>query len=299
MNKIKKPTSIVTSLGRTGTKFFAECFENIISGVTSYHEPDIIHLAPSRGDTIQKLVSTVSNVGYYNLLIKKSIGKWSVIEISDKRISGQITDEAAARRLFRQRKNFIESQESNVYFESNDGFYGLIDILPDIFDKQRVVYIIRDGRDWIRSKMDWAEMYNKGCIKRMLGHTWLTARNFRDDDYYSSWSEMNRFERLCWAWEKLNRKALATLSGNPHAKMYKFEHIFKGEDRYNKLEELIEFLFDHPGLNIGNAYKSHEWLERKIHKSSRQFPAWTDWTSEQKNTFITICGSLMEDLDYL
>ena len=42
MQVIEKPTILITSLGRTGTDFFAKLFAHVLPNCTSLHEPDII-----------------------------------------------------------------------------------------------------------------------------------------------------------------------------------------------------------------------------------------------------------------
>ena len=46
---IKKPTVIITSLGRTGTQFFSTFFGQVLPDCTSLHEPDIWNIVQYRG----------------------------------------------------------------------------------------------------------------------------------------------------------------------------------------------------------------------------------------------------------
>ena len=46
---IEKPTIIITSIGRTGTKFFGDLFREIIPDSTSLHEPDFLKVIRYRG----------------------------------------------------------------------------------------------------------------------------------------------------------------------------------------------------------------------------------------------------------
>lgn len=298
MIKIQKPIGIITSLGRTGTKFFAEFFSEVIPDITSFHEPDIFHLAPERGHSVRELITQISTVGVHNLVFKKIAGRWSIIEISDRRISGMIDDEHAIDLLIDQRKDFINNQHGRLYIESNAGFYGLIDLLPSVFENQRVIYIIRDGRDWVTSKMNWGEMYNKSVSRKIFGHTWLTAPDYKNDQYANQWEDMSRFERLCWAWAQLNRTALDATAKNPNTKVIKFENIFYGEDRYHTLNQIMDYLLDHPSIDITATSSTQGWLETRIHKSSGSFPSWQNWSEDQMTVFDEFCQPLMEEMDY-
>ncbi len=298
MGRITKPTSIITSIGRTGTKFFAELIREVVPNATSFHEPDVFHLAQWRGHTVSELISQIRAVGIENLILRKAIGKWSLIDISDRRVSGQFNEARAGQLLNQQRKRFINKQSGKLYFESNAGYYGLIDIICDVFENQKVAYIIRDGRDWVISMINWGEMYHKNMVRKSLGHTWLTAKDFIEDPYHDRWDMMSRFERLCWAWNKLNKFALESINSNPNAKLFIFERIFVHKNRYEYLDEMMTFLLDHPGIEIARTQSIHGWLDKKIHKSSGKFPDWQGWSAEQKRQFNTLCGSLMEELGY-
>ncbi len=298
MEKIGKPTGIITSLGRTGTKFFAGVLGNLSSDITSIHEPDIFHLSYRLGHTIPDLFSQLSTVGVNNLILKKLLGKWTLIDLSDRRFYGRLSGAKADQFLYEYRRSFVESRAGKVYIESNVGYYGLIDIIKDVFKYQRVAYIVRDGRDWVTSNMNWGEMFNKGLIRATFGHSWPTAENIIDDQYSQQWKSMDRFEKLCWAWASLNTYALDTLSSNPEARVFKFEDIFYSQNRYVYLREFINFLLDFRDLSSVQIKPINGVLEDKVHASSGTFPNWEDWGDERIQSFNEICGSLMERLDY-
>jgi hypothetical protein len=78
---ITKPTIIITSLGRTGTKFFQLLFEEIVPDSTSLHEPDYLNFGQYRGwgERIRQVVRQLRESGVSNLVVRKSLGKWSLI----------------------------------------------------------------------------------------------------------------------------------------------------------------------------------------------------------------------------
>lgn len=155
-----------------------------------------------------------------------------------------------------------------------------------------------DGRAWVTSEMNWGEMYNKGLLRRFFGHTWLTAKDFRDDQYGNQWQGMSRFEKLCWAWACLNQTSLSLMAKNPNAKVYKFENVFHGENRYQYLEKMIKFLLVHPGINLSGIKPTHGWLNTRVHKSSGSFPSWQNWPEEKQKIFDGFCHPLMEEMGY-
>jgi len=297
---IKKPSIIITSLGRTGTKFFYTLFREIIPDGTSLHEPDVFNIVQYRetGERIRQILKQIREAGVYNMIIRKALGKWSLIKLSDARVRGELGYTEAVQQVLSQREKFVHSRSGHVYIESSAAYYGLIDVLKDVYEHHRVAYIIRDGRDWVQSWMNWGEMYSKGKIRSLVAHTWPTASEIEGDPYGAKWKAMSRFEKVCWAWARLNEYALRTIQENPNARIFRFEDIFKSENRYQHLEELVQFVTAFPDAGQIVTAPLDGWLDRQIHKSSPRFPSWEKWSAEQKQQFRAICGPLMEKLGY-
>lgn len=294
---IEKPTIVITSLGRTGTKFFAELFNDIIPTSTSLHEPDILNFSLKKGKGIKYLKKQIKESGASNLIIKKAFGQWSLVKTSDKRFLKTINFDTVKKDLIRQRKNFISTCKGSYYIESNVGYYGLLDILPYVFSRHKAVYIVRDGREWVASNMKWGEMYGKGRLRKIFAHNWPEAKDVADDEYHDKWREMNRFEKLCWAWHKLNAFAIKNAENNPYAKWIRFEDVFISRDRYENLEKLVRFLTDMPDKKIPWT-SINGFLDKRIHQSSGYYPEWNKWQPSQQKIFQEICGDLMCKLGY-
>jgi hypothetical protein len=296
---IKKPSIVITSLGRTGTKFFSTLFGEIIPDSASLHEPDVFNFVQygTTGERIRQIFKQIREAGVSNLIIRRAFGKWSLIELSDARVRGELGYAEAVQQVLSQRREFIHSQEGSLYIEANIGYYGLIDVLRNVYEHCRVVYIIRDGRDWVRSHMDWGEMYGKGRIRSLLAHTWPTACE-TEDPYKSKWESMSRFERLCWAWARLNEYALRTIQENRNARLFRFENIFRSEDSYQHLADLVEYATTFPHAGRIATSPLDGWLEQQIHRSFARFPLWEEWTKEERRQFEVLCGPLMRALDY-
>jgi len=288
---IHKPTVIITSLGRTGTSFFAYLLSNILSDTKALHEPDTFHL------DLHRLLGQIQESGIKNIIFRKAIGKWSMASLSHARIKGELPYQEAVEKILSQRKDYIHSKTASLYVESTLAYYGLIDVFGDVFEQHRVLFLIRDGREWVRSKMNRAEMYNRGKVRELFAHSWPTAKDFPGDPYQSEWDSLPRFEKLCWAWTKLNTYALQGVNASRHSRLVRFEDIFEHRDRYKNLREIVQFAVSFPGLEI-----SHDavdgWLERRINVSDGVFPSWDRWTEQQKARFQLICGGLMRKIGY-
>jgi len=294
---IERPSIVITSLGRTGTTFFSFLFEKIIQDCDSFHEPDIVQYFGTP-DRVGTFIKRVRDAGIYNMVFLKLLGKWSLIQLSDARLRGELDDKNATREVLRQRANFVASKSGSVYVESNAGYYGLLDILKNVYRHHKAIYLIRDGREWVSSAMNVEELYGKKGLRKFLGHKMPSALEFPADPLYEKWHYLSRFEKLCWAWARLNQYALKTILANSHARVFQFEKIFTGKDKYEYLDQVVKFATSIPGINVELLGSTEGWLERKINQSSTNFPAWENWSKDQKRQFEEICGPLMEDQGY-
>jgi hypothetical protein len=109
---------------------------------------------------------------------------------------------------------------------------------------------------------------------------------------------MSRFERICWAWSALNGYALEAIRRSPNARLFRFEDLFKGDERYQYLATLVEFATERLGVERAAITPEGGWLERRVHESEKHFPAWSDWTPKQRERFREICGPVMDELGY-
>jgi hypothetical protein len=294
---IKKPTILITSIGRTGTEFFAKFFAEIIPDCTSLHEPDIVKF-PGVEQRVEHYSQQIQQVGIWRIVILKALGKWSLVKLSDARFLSRLDYHIAVRKLATQRQGLVNRCPGSIYVESNLGYYGLLDVIPEVFDRYKAIYIVRDGRDWVRSTMNWGEVYGKKGIRKLFAHKWPTAKELPDDPFSERWNSLSKFEKLCWAWTNLNEFALNSVAKNTDIQVTQFEKIFLGVQKYQYLGDLIAFATAHLDIDPGSLANTSGWLEKKIHKSSNDFPGWGDWSKNQKGQFERICGPLMEKLGY-
>jgi hypothetical protein len=294
---IDKPCILITSLGRTGTQFLARLFGEIMPDSVSLHEPDIFQGTGVDNRVLQYL-SQARVAGLWRMGCLKLLGKWTLTSVSDARFLGRLGQAEAAQKLVAQRRSFIHGFDRSVYVEANVGYYGLLDVTPRVFAAHRAAYFVRDPREWIRSHMNWGELYGKRGLRGWVSHKWPGAPDIANDPYAERWSRLSRFQKLCWAWARLNQYGLGRASQNPNARVFRFEDVFSAESRYRSLEELIAFLSEAPGARPRFMQSPRGWLERPIHQSSHQFPEWRSWPQEWQRHFETLCGPLMEQLGY-
>ncbi|MBN1665477.1 MAG: sulfotransferase [Anaerolineales bacterium] len=298
---IEKPTILITSLGRTGTLFFANLFAELLPDGTSLHEPDYFNFGQYRGwkEKLQQARRQIQEAGFGNLVIKKSLGRWNLRTLSDARVCQKIPPATAARRILQQRQQFIAAQPGRVYVECSSAFYGLIDILPQVFRQQRTVYLVRDGREWVRSMLNFsaAVMYGKSWLRTRISPDWPTARELQDEPYASQWDTLPVFERLCWAWARLNGYALESIQHNPQARVFRFEDVFHPDGGAQHVQQLVAFATAFEP-EIATALPAGGSGRQKVHAAGPGFPSWEHWPAGQKQQYERICGPLARQLGY-
>jgi hypothetical protein len=294
---IEKPCILISSIGRTGTEFFAKLFGSMVPASVSLHEPDIIK-GPGVQDRVLEYGGQLRRAGPWRLLILKALGRWTLVTISDLRFRRALGSVDASRRLLAARRSFVAGMPGAVYVESNLGYYGLLDLLPEVFTNHRAIYLVRDGRDWVRSALNWGEVYGKSGLRKLLGHAWPTARDRKGDPLAAAWDQLPKFERVCWLWVSLNRFALENLPANPNARLFRFEDVFVRPRGREQLDALVRFATEHLDIASSAVGSTAGWLDRRIHESTGGFPAWPEWTIEQKTRFEDICGPFRRELGY-
>jgi hypothetical protein len=147
--------------------------------------------------------------------------------------------------------------------------------------------------------MIWGEAYGKRGIRKYMMHRWPCASDLPQDPYAEEWHTFSRFERLCWAWSRLNQYALDALERNDQARLFLFESIFQRQGRYEALSDLVRFTTSLPGLEPVRLGDIEDMLKNKVNPSSDKFPAWDGWTKTQQHQFERICGPSMEQLGYI
>jgi hypothetical protein len=228
------------------------------------------------------------------------IGQWNLRAISDARILGNITYPTSVDKVINQREEFVNSRPGSVYIETSSAYYGLVAVIADVYENRNSIFLVRDGRSWVSSMINFSSitMYTQGKYRRLVSPPWPMAEEIKNDPYSDKWSKMNTFEKLWWAWSKFNQYALDTVKMNPNARVFRFEDIFESENRNQTLEDFVQFAtsFDH--IDPPSIESLNGWLNKKIHKSEGQSPDWDNWSLEDKQTFVEICGPLMEKLNY-
>ncbi|HMB01014.1 MAG TPA: sulfotransferase [Spirochaetota bacterium] len=245
----------VISTGRTGTKFLARFF-NCFNKVYAVHEP--------RPDFLKTAVKTAVN------------------PVAPDKLAAHISYFRSA--LLRD----VRRRQKNIYLECNNRLFSLIPSIRKIFPHSKIIHIIRDGRDYVRSGM--ARKWYTAADRDPR----LKAACFPDDPYCRLWDTMSKFEKICWRWQKKDSFIYNSLRDISDAILVKFEDIFTKP--YTGLYRICRFI----GLEE-NKIKVIIDREtgRKAHATSNNpFPAWQYWDEKYRKQFDTICAQHMRLYGY-
>lgn len=288
----KKYFVFITSGGRTGTKFFGDLLSDIIQDSFSVHEPDVF------SGFNYKSIQQLKEFGFRHLILGKLTGKTGIRNLSQNYLSNKISLKELETAIFNHREKYYDNIENDLIIESYSGWYGAIPGIKRLYKNYKIVIVLRDPRDWITSNMDWGTMYGERDWISKLGLGRLNPKMIQDTEYEEEWTNFSRFQKLCWAWKTIYEIMLKSSENDTNVKVVKFEDIFKVDEKYKKLENLMTFITHFSNKNFSFTIPENV-LERRVNKNiSYKFPEWEKWDNEMKNDLLRICGHVMHRLNY-
>ncbi|MFW9773018.1 MAG: sulfotransferase domain-containing protein [Candidatus Thorarchaeota archaeon] len=279
----------IVSTGRTGTKFLVYLLNNLFNDIDVRHEPEI---------------------NFLKLRYRFEVGKISL--------------ENATQEFLKLRYNLYNNVQEATYIESNPYLSTLIPIIKKIFSDYRIIHIVRDGREWLRSAMsrgiqesfvfktslplvdvlrmipintDWYRKLNLLRINNIMKDIWrIRAIDFKDDPYRDLWNHMSQLERFAWKWQKINRFIQEAIKDDNKAMIIHFEDLFK--QNYSGIQKILDFFELDYSLDLKRS-KLDSLLSEKINKTrSFRLSHWKNWEPEQMHKFNLIAGDLMRYYGY-
>lgn len=279
----------IVSGGRTGTKFFAVQLGRLLDNVLAVHEPDTLTT------NVAEAIGKIRQFGFRHMVVDRLLGRTGIRQLSEACLSGEISDAEAVRRMRSARASYYASVPEPVVIESYYAWYGLVPLLREAFGDVRVLSIVRDPRDWVRSQMNWGSQFGARDWAYRLGFGKLNPNRLGDAEYAPAWRDMDRFSRLCWLWRTIYT-ALGDAADLSFVRTERYEDLFVEGQDVSRLEGTLAFLFEGTGdlPKLESAV-----LRERIHGNlSYEFPHWTEWSREQAARLQTICGQPMQQFGY-
>ncbi len=257
-NNIQKV--FIVSTGRTGTLFMSEFFK-LFPEVFSCHEPS----------------PEFCNLGFsYAQGIKSS--HEAVQEI-----------EKGRRLLCRE----VKRRSAKIYIESNNAIFSLLQPLREVFSDAKIVHIVRDGRDFVRSGMSrtWYAEDDRTAIR-------LRADMFPNDPYYNKWQLMSRFEKNAWLWQKKDGFIYQDVKELDNVISVRFEDIFNNDDR-SGLFKISNFIGFSEEKTRSCLEKMGDYKPHNTRTSKHKIPKYPHWDEAMKSSFNEIASEHMSLHGYI
>lgn len=246
--------NFIISTGRTGTKFLAT-FLNRVKHIEARHEPmpDFLRLG-----------------------MEFATGRASSIH--------------ARKRIVRDRRIVLKKLHklnAKIYIESNNRLFSLIPVLRTIFKDCKIIHVVRDGRDVVRSGMSRSWYAPDDLFPR------IKASDFPEDPYFGEWGMMSRFEKICWWWQKKDNFIYKSVQNRENCMTVKYEDIFDRKNGYPGLIKIMQF------LEINSDVISNMDLRKVNETKTYRIPHWSDWEPNLRKQFARIAGEHMDRCEYL
>ncbi len=255
-----KKTILVVSTGRTGSKALAHYLNEAFTGVRALHEP-----RPS-----------------YRLRI-----------YSGARLAGKVSPDRLVKVLTKARRRLVEQIRAAVYVESNPFLYGFVDVFPDVFERAKVVHVVRDPRTYIPSALNFRSHQGVKRLANSILPYWVIKPESVRPGPTRTWAQMTAVEWQAWVWDLINRHI------SQAARQYGDDYLFV---RYKDLmrpdgsgiRKLADWIGAEESLGILD-----QLLKTKVNASrSEEVPSWDRWKEEDRQLVAKYCGSLMERYGY-
>lgn len=293
METIENKAIFFVSLGRTGTHFLGKKMQEVIENSVSFHEIGVLDITSPF-----TWLKPIKEVGLWSASLGKLSPKHSLRLLSIKRIKGDIDDDTACEYIYKMRRRIIDRFPSKIFIEANQQFFGLVDLIPRVFTNSKIVFFIRDPREWGKSWLNWKyPLYGQKDIIKW-GKDWrLNPSHFKDKEYEKKWHEMTQFEKLCWMWLRVTEFVLSRTKDVQQVMSVKYEDIF--HPPHAKFKEMIEFITTFPDGTKAKWTIPDDFFSQKIAPAKKnRFSSWREWDKESAISLHTICGKMMQKFGY-
>jgi len=211
----------------------------------------------------------------------------------------------------------VEKAECEIYGEKDVIYAPFITHLYKLLGC-KFVYMTRDGRDVVRSLMDWHEqifgtIYREcqyiGNISEVAlesasnllisydGSDYSRPRPLPDDPLYEEWEELTREEMCAYYWSYINNLYQTELNKIPPDAWIKIDYTHPASKDILKVADFLKL----EGIEEETVEKL---LNKKINSLNERFklnpsyPNWMNWNSDKRDRFDRIASQAMFNLNY-
>ncbi|MFQ5416115.1 MAG: hypothetical protein ACE5FL_03595 [Myxococcota bacterium] len=244
----------ILSTGRTGTKAIAHHLDGCEPGVLARHEP-----GPSR------LLGIASNLA----------------------ICGRV-DRASLSWLLRgSHRAALRERDASLIVESNPFLHGFLEVLDDVFQRARVIHVVRHPDTYITSALDWGSHAGaRGLASRFIPY-WVLTPDLVEPAPARRRRDMSDAEWLGWRWAAVNRHLNrgVELFGDRYLRV-RFEDVFDAER--GGMDAINRCL----GLAVDASGSARREVVQINASRPRGNPRPAEWTPALRERIRESCGEL-------
>jgi sulfotransferase family protein len=259
----------IVSTGRTGTKFLAHFLNQDCPELLAMHEPFGKNTRKLSGCFIKNKVSLAN----------------------------------AQKQLIRDRyeiQHVLFEENKNVFVESDGNLSLLIEPVKNVFPNHKILHIIRNPIDVVRSFCSRTRIVNEQKIQTYAyDEYWpVLPKDIKDLEIAKQWPDLSLIEKGAWIWKFRNQYVLDQINGNPNAITVKFEDIFDSKKSYQGLRKIIDFIKCKVSIDLSDE-QLDALLQKKVNATDDfLIPAFDEWPDKEKAGFLKITESLARQFNY-
>lgn len=175
-------------------------------------------------------------------------------------------------------------QQAELYGEVTGMIRHHASVVTKQFPEAQQFLLSRHPSGFVRSLMGWAQFYSAESVGA------YALAPLPGEDLHEDWPRLTRFEKCCWAWHDTYSRLLQDIDASRYLLL---EDIAVDYSAFkDKLDTPLGLGLDHATWQAVVSQPSPNSTK------TYEFPAYGDWSPEQKAAFARICGSTMEALGY-
>lgn len=279
----------ITSGGRTGTQFMGDRLHLVIKDCYSVHEPDILYIGS--GFTFER----IRQFGIWHMVTGRILGLTGIRVIGQKVASRRGDRDKLLQKVHRQRQRYFNGIPSPLLVESNCQWWLLADELLELWPTAKLISIIRDPRDWIRSWRNKGIRYTRSDPVHYFWPGRLSPSKLGQSKWAEEWKSFGPFEKLAWEWNTIYSRLDESAVRHRNSRIFRFEDLFA--ETGDTMHELVSFAATHGEARYEVANLSD--FGRTIKNASeKRTPDWRDWSPREAQFVNEMCGRLMTKYGY-
>lgn len=174
----------------------------------------------------------------------------------------------------------LGNQHIDTYGEVNGVLRRHCLALKKEFPNAKFIHLIRDGRDVVRSMISRKTMTVEDPNTKHISPR-------LEDVWFDKWSEMSRFEKLCWYWQVENRYLRINIQ-----KRVQLEKVIADYEYFQK------YVLKPLELEITEDVWRKDIDSPKNVTKEYKIPHWSEWDYDMMQKFFAICGEEMKKNGY-